>query len=89
MTMVRVNYRRAVQMFATTRTAFKIIELIEQDMTRMQAIMEQYGDAQFDFTDTALMALSERLNITKAYTFDRRDFSIFRPSHCDYLELLP
>ncbi len=87
--MVRVNYKRAVQMFATTRTAFEVIELTEQDMTRMQAIMGQYEDAQFDFTDTALMALSERLNITKVYTFDRRDFSIFRPRHCNYLELLP
>lgn len=89
MTMVRVNYSRAVQMFAATRSAFEIADLTEADMVRMQAIMEQYKDAQFDFTDTALMALSERLNITKIYTFDHRDFSIFRPRHCDYLELLP
>jgi hypothetical protein len=35
------------------------------------------------------MALSERLNITQVCTVDRRDFSMFRPLHCDYLELLP
>ena len=35
------------------------------------------------------MAIAERLNITRIATFDRRDFSIFQPSHCDYLELLP
>jgi hypothetical protein len=35
------------------------------------------------------MALSERLQITQVCTFDRRDFSIFRPTHYDYLELLP
>jgi hypothetical protein len=35
------------------------------------------------------MALSERLNITQIYTFDRRDFTVFRPKHCDYLELMP
>jgi hypothetical protein len=33
--------------------------------------------------------MAERLNITRACTFDRRDFSIFRPHPCDYLELLP
>jgi uncharacterized protein len=89
MTMVRINYKRAIQIFATTRAAFEIERLTDLDMARMQEIMEQYEDAQFDFTDTALMALSERLNIQQIYTFDHRDFSIFRPRHCDYLELLP
>jgi len=27
--------------------------------------------------------------ITRVYTLDRRDFSIIRPSHCDYFELFP
>ncbi len=35
------------------------------------------------------MAMTEGLNVTEICTFDRRDFSIFRPTHCDYLELLP
>ena len=35
------------------------------------------------------MAQAERLNITHVATFDHRDFEIFRPTHCDYLELLP
>ncbi len=55
----------------------------------MQQIMEQYQDAAFDFTDAAIMALTERLNIKRGCTFDRRDFSVFRPLHCEYLELLP
>jgi uncharacterized protein len=89
MTMVRINYARAIQIFASTRAAFEIQALTEFDMVRMQEIMKQYEDASFDYTDTAIMALSERLNITQIATFDRRDFSIFRPKHCDYLELLP
>jgi predicted nucleic acid-binding protein len=89
MTMVRISYPRAIQVFARTRAAFEIQALTEPDMLRMQQIMEQYQDAAFDFTDTAIMALSERLRITRVCTFDRRDFSIFRPLHCDYLELLP
>jgi predicted nucleic acid-binding protein len=89
MTMVRINYARAVQIFAYARAAFEIQALSEPVMLRMQHIMEQYEDAAFDFTDAAIMALSENLGITQICTFDRRDFSIFRPRHCDYLELLP
>jgi predicted nucleic acid-binding protein len=89
MTTVRIDYARAVQVFAHTRAAFEIQALTDPDMTRMQQIMEQYQDAAFDFTDTAIMALAERLDITRVCTFDRRDFPIFRPLHCDYLELLP
>jgi uncharacterized protein len=89
LTSARINYMRAVQVFARTRTAFEIQGLERPDMVRMQAIMEQYGDAKFDFVDVSLMALAERLEITQICNLDRRDFSVFRPRHCDYLELLP
>jgi hypothetical protein len=69
--------------FASTRVGFQMQSLTNADLIRMQQIMEQYQDAAFDFTDTAIMALSERLNVTRVCTFDRRDFSIFRPAHCD------
>jgi predicted nucleic acid-binding protein len=36
-----------------------------------------------------MMVLAERLNIADIYTFDRRDFAAFRPSHRAYLRLLP
>ena len=59
------------------------------DLARAGQIMQQYADSKLDFVDCCLMALSERLAITQVCTFDRRDFAIFRPTHCDYLELLP
>ncbi len=58
-------------------------------MRRMEAIMTRYASARFDYADVAQMVLAERLKITQIYTFDRRDFSIFRPQHCDAFELLP
>lgn len=85
----RVNYNHAVVLFATVQENFQIEALTTADMIRMEQIMRQYASAQFDFTDTAIMAQAERLNITRVATFDRRDFPIFRPAHCDYLELLP
>lgn len=69
--------------------AFEIIDLTINDRQRMHEIMKQYRDARLDIADVAQLTLAERLNITRIYTFDRRDFSLFRPTHCDYLELLP
>lgn len=89
MTTVRLHYSRAVELFQSTQLTFKIEALNDVDMARMQAIMRQYADAEFDFADVAMMALAERLNITRIGTFERRDFSVFRPTHTPYLELLP
>lgn len=60
-----------------------------EDLRRARQIMAKYADNRFDFVDCCIMALAERLNITQVCTFDRRDFSVFRPKHCEYLELLP
>jgi predicted nucleic acid-binding protein len=59
------------------------------DLARASSIMTQYANANLDFVDCCIMALSERLTVTQICTLDRRDFSMFRPVHCEYLELLP
>lgn len=59
------------------------------DLERAREISAQYPKARFDFVDVCLMALSERLNIRHICTLDQRDFSIFHPKHCEYLEILP
>lgn len=66
-----------------------MLEILSPDLERAAEIMEQYADADLDFVDCCIMALAERLNITEVCTLDQRDFSIFRPAHCDYLEILP
>lgn len=86
---VRLSYAEAVRIFTLTREAFRIEVLTDSDMVRMQSIMDQYWQAEFDFADVAMMALAERLNIRRVFTLDHRDFTIFRPRHCDHLELLP
>ena len=59
------------------------------DLNRVREIAIAYADAEFDIVDCCIMAIAERLNVTHIATFDRRDFSVFRPRHCEYLELLP
>jgi hypothetical protein len=60
-----------------------------EDLARVRDIVSAYADARFDIVDCCIMAIAERTNITRIATFDRRDFSIFKPRHCDFLELLP
>lgn len=60
-----------------------------EDLARVRDIVSAYADARFDIVDCCIMAIAERLDITRIATFDRRDFSIFQPRHCDFLELLP
>ena len=71
------------------RTDALLQPLLLVDLERAREIMIAYPKAKFDFVDSCIMALAERLNIRQICTFDRRDFSIFKPIHCDYLELLP
>jgi predicted nucleic acid-binding protein len=44
---------------------------------------------QFGFVDCCILAIAERLNITRICTFDRRDFQTFATTHRERLELLP
>ncbi len=73
--------------FARTQPDLQDITIV--DLKRAAEIMEQYANADFDFVDCCIMALAERLDITEICTLDQRDFSIFRPTHADYLEILP
>lgn len=84
-----ISYRRAILAFEEVESSFDVVVPIKRDWERMRAIMRQYADAELDFVDTAIMAVSERLNITRIATFDRRDFSMVRPAHTDHYELLP
>lgn len=59
------------------------------DLERINQILEQYADSQLDFVDAVIVSVAERLGITRVLTLDRRDFSIIRPRHCDYFEILP
>ncbi|MFN9359020.1 MAG: type II toxin-antitoxin system VapC family toxin [Pseudanabaena sp.] len=67
----------------------QIESMMATDLERVGQILEQYADSQLDFVDAVIVAISERLRITRVLTLVRRDFSIMRPIHCDYFEILP
>lgn len=65
------------------------VRLERADLPRISEIATTYASAEFDIVDCCIMAIAERLDITRIATFDRRDFSIYRPRHCPFFELLP
>ena len=67
----------------------ELVPLEKSDLERICEIVATYASAEFDIVDCCIMAIAERLGITRIATFDRRDFSIFRPRHCEFFELLP
>lgn len=74
---------------AFSSSAFELQAITKDDIQRAAAIMAKYPAAKLDFVDCCIMALSERLGITQVCTFDRRDFSIYRRTNGEALELLP
>ncbi len=70
-------------------TKFHLETPTPADYKRAAEILRKYDDANIDFVDAIIVAVAERLNITKILTVDRRHFGIFKPSHCAAFELLP
>lgn len=81
----------AMRRFLVELPAWNVqLESIDQaDLRRISEILDQYADAHLDFVDATIVAIAERLDITCIMTVDRRDFSIIRPRHCEFFELLP
>jgi predicted nucleic acid-binding protein len=87
----RVGGRQAALRFGDllVAQATPFLPLTVPDFVRAMEVMRTYIDADLDLVDCCITALAERMNITQICTFDRRDFSMIRPRHTDYFELLP
>lgn len=68
---------------------FALLAASAVDIKRAAQILAQYADSKVDFVDAILMAIAERLDIITVLTIDRRDFGLFRPSHCEHFTLRP
>ena len=59
------------------------------DYDRMASLVETYADLPLGMVDASVVAVAERLSITRILTINRRDFSVVRPTHVAAFELLP
>lgn len=71
------------------KSKYELVAISLEDLERTSQLLKQYADTRLDFVDLSLVALSERLEIDTILTLDKRDFMIVRPTHCEYLNLLP
>ncbi len=69
--------------------AYRVIDLVGTDYTRVRELCDRYADADIGFVDAAVLAIVERLGEHKLATLDRRHFGPLRPRHLDAIELLP
>lgn len=82
--------RASIRLLESLQQAnFQLVSITQSDLRRIQEVMTEYIDVRLDFVDCCIVTLAERLNITTIATYDRRDFTIIRPKHCEYFELLP
>jgi len=63
--------------------------LTKADLNRMAQLITQYPDMNLGTTDASVVAIAERLGITRIATIDRRHFPVIRPKHIDSFTLLP
>jgi uncharacterized protein len=68
---------------------FELVRTTENDLNRAAEILEKYNDNNIDLVDAVIVAIAERLEITKILTVDRRHFRVFKPVHCESFTLLP
>jgi predicted nucleic acid-binding protein len=68
---------------------YQVLDLVRDDLRRINELLEQYADSRIGFVDAAVLAIVERLNEPKLATLDRRHFGILRPRHVESLNLLP
>lgn len=69
--------------------AIGLLPLAADDAPRMRALMERYRNLPMDLADAALVRLAERERISRIFTLDRRDFSVYRPEGVGSLTILP
>jgi predicted nucleic acid-binding protein len=56
---------------------------------RCRDLMEKYRDLPMDLADASLVSLAEELRISRIFTLDHKDFSIYRSGRREVFHLLP
>ena len=68
---------------------FQLEGVTGADFSRSIELMEQYAASDIGFVDASIVAIAERLRITRIVTLDQRHFGMFQPRHCPAFEIVP
>lgn len=67
---------------------FELANLERADLLRIAELIEQYRNFPLGGSDAAVIAVSERLQITQIATLDQRHFTAVRPRHTHSFDLV-
>ncbi len=68
--------------------AFRLEIVTAEDAVRAIDIVKQYADSNIGLVDASIVAVAERLNITRILTSDQH-FRMIRPRHHTHFDLVP
>ncbi|MCV6637042.1 PIN domain-containing protein [Candidatus Albibeggiatoa sp. nov. NOAA] len=85
----RLGHKTMRHFLSSSLIESELASLLPADLKRCYELLEIYADSKLDFVDVSIVSIAERYHIRRILTVDRRDFSMIRPKHCDYFELLP
>ncbi len=68
---------------------FELLDVTQDTIAAARRIDQRYADANFGLVDATCLALCEQHRITRVFTYDRRDFAIYRPTFAKALDLVP
>jgi predicted nucleic acid-binding protein len=74
---------------AVAEGGLQIETVTPTDARRIAELIETYADLGLGGTDASLIAIAERLKLTRIATLDRRHFSVVRPAHAAAFDLVP
>ena len=61
----------------------------KEHRTKCRDLMKRYHDLPMDLADATLVALADALNVSKIFTLDHRDFSVYRFHQKKQFTLIP
>lgn len=68
---------------------FELLPVGPETFAAARAIDRKYADANLGVVDCTCLALCERHRISTVFTYDRRDFALYRPGFVKALTLVP
>jgi predicted nucleic acid-binding protein len=71
------------------RSGLEISPLEREVQVRCRELMKQYRDLPMDLADASLVALAEKYGVSKVFTLDHKDFSIYRFKGKTRFKLMP
>lgn len=68
---------------------YQLVDLLDVDLRRMAELVRRYADRRLGATDASIIAVAERLAVTRIATVNRRDFDNVRPTHAPAFDIVP